>query len=95
MRELLAAAVRLGVSPQSLAACLGVTRESIRNRANGPDGVLTPQQIEQLTDLTPRELDRLSGREPARACDMVSTTYPTTDVIRVLLATPPENPSHG
>lgn len=88
MRELLGASVRLGVPVQLLAECLGASRASVRNRASGRDGPMSAELIRQLTDLTPDQLDQLSGGELTRAggrCDQ--PTHLTVDVVRALLTT--------
>ena len=93
MRELLSASVRLGVPTQQLAECLGRSRESVRNRASGRDGRITPELIRQLTGLTPAQLNQLSRgeldrlREHNDPADQASP-YLTTDVVRALLKTP-------
>jgi hypothetical protein len=92
MRQVLGASVRLGVPIQQLAECLGSSRESVRNRAQIDGDFLTPDLIEQLTDLTPAELDRCSGGELTKLASPTvkegRDTYRTTDVIRALLSTP-------
>jgi hypothetical protein len=95
MREVLAASVRLGVPIHLLAECLDKSRESVRNRASGLDGTITPELIKQLTDLTPAQLDRLSRGELTRHADQADRAhhadpveYLTTDVVRALLNTP-------
>lgn len=93
MREVLGASVRLGISIDLLAECLGRTRSSVRNRASGSDGTLTAELIKELTDLTPSQLNRLSKGELTRNADQANhptgqPTYLTIDVIRALLQTP-------
>ena len=89
MRELLGASVRLGVPAQQLAECLGTSRESVRNRATGLDGRMSAELIRQLIDLTPAELDDLSGGELTRhAGPSDPPAYLTLDVVRALLSAP-------
>jgi hypothetical protein len=93
MRELLGASVGLGVPGQLLAECLGTSRGSVRNRAVSSDGTLTAELIQKLTELTPRQLDRLSKGELTRDGDKVDrAAYPTVDVVRALLNTPRPKP---
>jgi hypothetical protein len=88
MRELLSASVRLGVPAQLLAECLGTSRQAVRNRASSLDGAITPELLQQLTDLTPTQLDSLSGGELTRSGRLTNQgTHSTTDVIRAVLAT--------
>jgi hypothetical protein len=76
----------------TLAASIGTTPGGVRNRVSGVDGTLSPQQIQQLTDLTAQDLKRRSGaylaadRGPAAA----TSRYRTCDVIRALISIPPE-----
>lgn len=96
MRELLGASMRLGVPAQLLAECLGTSRASVRNRATGRDGPMSAELIRQLTDLTPVQLDQLSGGELTRhAAAPDDPTYLTLDVIRALLNTPRRDPRTG
>ena len=90
MREILGASVRLGVPGAPLAQCLGTSRESLRKRANGPDGSITAELIQQLTDLTPDQLNDLSDGDLTRDHDPAEAAgvYPTTIFIRALLNTP-------
>lgn len=88
-RDVLGASVRLGVPVPLLAACLGTSRASLRDRASFADGTITAELVRQLTDLTPRQLDRLSMGELSRdgtAADR--DVYPAVDVVRALLKTP-------
>lgn len=90
MREILGAAIRLGVPAQLLADCLGTSRQSVRNRASGLDGTLSAELIQRLTDLSPAQLDRLSGGELTRHTQRADQrAHATTDVVRALLGTPP------
>ncbi len=96
MRELLGASVRLGVPAQLLAECLGTNRAAVRNRASGRDGPMSAELIRQLTDLTPDELDQLSGGELTRhAGQRDPPMYVTLDVVRALLSTPRPRPEDG
>jgi hypothetical protein len=92
MRELLGASVRLGIPPHLLAASIGSTPGAVRNRLSGVDGTLSPQQIQQLTDLTAQELERRSGANLATHPEPAAATplYRTIDVIGALISTPPE-----
>lgn len=88
-REVLGASVRLGVPTPVLAACMGTSRASLRNRASRVDGVIPAELVRQLTDLTPRQLDRLSRGELTRGGNLADRPeYPTIDVVRALLSTP-------
>lgn len=91
MRELLTACVRVGVPAQLLADCLGTSLGSVRSRASSPEGLMSAAQIRQLTDLTPRHLDRLSNGA-LTACGgrraHAEGVYRTIDVVRALLRTP-------
>lgn len=96
MRELLGGAVRLGVPAQLLAECLGTSRDSVRNRASGRDGPMSAELIRRLTDLTPAQLDQLSGGELTRdGAQLDQHTYLTLDVVRALLNTPVARPENG
>lgn len=93
MREVLGAAVRLGIPIDLLAECLDRSRSSVRNRASGSDGTLTAELIKELTDLTPPQLNRLSKGALTRHADPANhptgqPTYLTIDVVRALLQTP-------
>ncbi|WP_426247226.1 hypothetical protein [Nocardioides sp. LHG3406-4] len=90
MREILGACLSLGVPGQLLADCLGTSRDSVRNRAASPDGVIAADLIQWLTDLSPAQLDRLAGAQLHHHLDPQSgaVTYSTADVIRALLNTP-------
>jgi hypothetical protein len=87
MREVLSAAIELGVPAKQLAECLGSNTNSLRNRAHGPDGTMSPELIRRLTDLTPDELDRASdgalNRDRAIGTD---GAFRTADVVRALLS---------
>jgi hypothetical protein len=97
MREILGASVRLGVPGADLAQCLGTSGESLRKRASGPDGTIPAELIQQLTDLTPNQLDTLSNGDLTRDNDPADVTavYPTTVFIRALLNTPRPDPEKG
>lgn len=94
-RELLSAASRLGIPTHQLADCLGCTPSAISSRTTRHDGLMPPELLRQLTDLTPNELDTLSGGELTRHHDRSTPdhSYPTTDVIRALICTPPNDPT--
>jgi hypothetical protein len=96
MRELLRASVRLGVPASLLAECLGTSQGAVRARANSAaDGTISAELIQQLTDLTPRQLNRLSNGELTRHGDQTDReVYPTTNVIRAVLKTPRPEPEH-
>ncbi|MDQ4053280.1 MAG: hypothetical protein M3237_11365 [Actinomycetota bacterium] len=99
MRELLRASVQLGVSPRLLAECLGTSQRAVRARANSAaGGTVTAELIEQLTDLTPRQLDRVSRGELTRSADPADheggASYRIRDVVRAVLSIP-TTPSPG
>lgn len=86
MREVLSAAIELGVPAKQLADCLGSNTSAVRNRAHGPDGTMGPELIRRLTDLTTAELDRLSHGELNRDRPTGTGAYRTADVVRALVS---------
>jgi hypothetical protein len=97
MREVLSAAMRVGVPVALLAECLGTRSDSVRDRAQGTDGVMDAELIKRLTDLDPEQLDADSLGELTRhrPDDTDLVTFPTIDVVRALLKTPRRDPETG
>lgn len=90
LRELLGAAVHLGVPGQVLADCLGTSVGAVRSRANAAEGSMTAELVQRLTGLTAQELDQLSGGQLSDAAGSSTGpgSYRTVDVVRALLRTP-------
>jgi hypothetical protein len=89
MRELLGAAVGLGVPVRLLAECLGTSRGAVSVRASAYDGTIPAELVRQLTDLSPAELDHLSdGELTCRGGRVGDEVFSTTDVIAAVLKTP-------
>ncbi len=91
MRELLGAALSLGVPARALSDCLGTSPASVVTRARSSEGLaLSGQLVEQLCDLTPSELSSLSA-VPLVVVDGAPETgehYRTVDFVRTVLALP-------
>jgi hypothetical protein len=92
MRDVLGSALALGVPVRLLSDCLGTTPGSVRNRACRLDAVVAPALMTELTGLTPARLDRLSGGLLSAAPAQRPVGYPTSTVVRALLATPRQEP---
>lgn len=95
MRDVLGAALALGVPARVLADCLGTTPGSVRNRAGRLDALVPAALVTELTGLTPSRLDRLSG---GRLSDGPhgpdpSPGYPTSVLVRALVSTPVSAPA--
>lgn len=89
MRELLGAALSLGVTARALSDCLGTSPASVVTRARSSEGLtLSAQLVEQLCDLTPAELSSLSAVPLTTVDDTPETGehYSTTDFVRTVLA---------
>jgi hypothetical protein len=93
MRSVLGASVALGVPLRLLADCLGTRPDSVRNRAGRPAGIVTSDLILALTDLTPTELDQLSGGALSRAERTLPASFQTIDLVRALISTPFDPPT--
>lgn len=92
MRELLGAAVSLGVSTHALSRCLGTTPGAVSVRARSSVGMTIPDYlVVQLTDLTPNQLDSISQHHLAASH---GGRHPSAvDLVRALLAMPMIEPT--
>lgn len=88
-REVIGAALALSVPAHQVADCLGITVGTLRNRTARTDSLIHAKTIEQLTGLSPADINRESQAElrPAQE-DNGITGYRVAHLVRALLAMP-------